>query len=136
VTLQELPEIDEQFDQPLKVDPAAAVGVRVIGTPLSNCAAQAPLGQVMPAGVLVTDPLPVPANVTVSTAFEALPPGHTELVGSFTVTLAKPITMSLLDSVSLLLLAVTPVIPQAFPVVETTPPSTVIISGRSAFQVT
>ena len=51
--------------QPLKVEPAAGAAVRVTAVPLVKLAAQvAP--QVMPAGELVTVPLPVPAGVTVS----------------------------------------------------------------------
>ena len=50
--------------QPPKVDPAAGVAVSVTAVPLVKLAAQvAP--QVMPAGELVTVPLPVPAWVTV-----------------------------------------------------------------------
>jgi len=50
--------------QPVKVEPAAAVAVRVTAVPLVKLAEQvAP--QVMPAGELVTVPLPVPAGVTV-----------------------------------------------------------------------
>src|SRR5207253_6682643 len=50
--------------QPVKVDPAAAVAVNVIAVPLVKLAEQvAP--QLIPAGELVTVPLPVPAGVTV-----------------------------------------------------------------------
>src|SRR6058998_602398 len=51
--------------QPLKVEPAAGAAVSVTAVPLVKLAAQvAP--QVMPAGALVTAPLPVPALLTVS----------------------------------------------------------------------
>src|SRR5207249_698877 len=51
--------------QPVKVEPAAAVAVSVTAVPLVKLAEQvAP--QVMPAGELVTVPLPVPALLTVS----------------------------------------------------------------------
>ena len=51
--------------QPLKIEPAAGVAVSVTAVPLVKLAAQvAP--QVMPAGALVTVPLPVPAGVTAS----------------------------------------------------------------------
>jgi len=50
--------------QPLKVEPAAGVAVRVTAVPLVKLAEQvAP--QLIPAGALVTVPLPVPAGVTV-----------------------------------------------------------------------
>src|SRR5881397_1096919 len=50
--------------QPLKVEPAAGAAVSVTAVPLAKLAAQvAP--QVMPAGALVTAPLPVPALLTV-----------------------------------------------------------------------
>src|SRR5207249_3291538 len=50
--------------QPVKVEPAAAVAVSVTAVPLVKLAKQvAP--QLMPAGALVTVPLPVPAGVTV-----------------------------------------------------------------------
>ena len=50
--------------QPMKVEPAAAVAVRVTAVPLVKLAEQvAP--QLIPTGELVTVPLPVPAGVTV-----------------------------------------------------------------------
>src|SRR5213594_2300220 len=51
--------------QPLKVEPMAGMAVSITTVPLAKLAEQvAP--QVMPAGALVTVPLPVPAGVTVS----------------------------------------------------------------------
>ena len=51
--------------QPVKVEPAAGAAVSVTAVPLVKLAEQvAP--HVMPAGALVTVPLPVPAGVTVS----------------------------------------------------------------------
>lgn len=51
-------------DQPAKVEPAAGVAVKVTVVPLVKPATQvAP--QLMPAGVLMTVPEPVPALVTV-----------------------------------------------------------------------
>ena len=50
--------------QPLKVEPAAGAAVSVTAVPLVKLAAQvAP--QLMPAGELVTVPLPAPAGLTV-----------------------------------------------------------------------
>jgi hypothetical protein len=50
--------------QPAKTDPDAAVAVRPTNAPLANIALQV-VGQLMPAGLLVTLPLPVPASETV-----------------------------------------------------------------------
>src|SRR5439155_6064931 len=50
--------------QPVKVEPAAGVALRVTTVPLSKLAVHA-APQVIPAGELVTVPLPVPAGVTV-----------------------------------------------------------------------
>ena len=50
--------------QPAKVDPAAAVAVRVTEVPLLKLAEQV-VPQLMPAGELVTVPLPAPALVSV-----------------------------------------------------------------------
>ena len=50
--------------QPLKLDPAAAAAVSVTVAPFVKSLSQvAP--QAMPAGLLVTEPLPVPAFTTV-----------------------------------------------------------------------
>jgi len=51
--------------QPLKVEPAAGAAVKVTMVPLANEAEQV-VPQEMPAGLLVTVPLPVPALETVS----------------------------------------------------------------------
>jgi phage tail protein X len=50
--------------QPAKAEPVVALAVSVTVTPTPKFAVQV-LGQVIPAGLLVTLPLPVPANVTV-----------------------------------------------------------------------
>ena len=51
--------------QPVNVEPAAGVAVKVTAVPLANAAEQvAP--QAMPAGALETVPVPVPAVVTAS----------------------------------------------------------------------
>src|SRR5439155_1451879 len=58
--------------QPLKIEPAAGVAVSVTAVPLAKLAAQvAP--QVMPAGSLVSVPVPVPPFETVSAEVVALP---------------------------------------------------------------
>jgi hypothetical protein len=49
--------------QPAKVDPAVAFAVRVTTVPLAKFALQV-VGQVMPLGLLLTLPLPLPAKVT------------------------------------------------------------------------
>jgi hypothetical protein len=51
-------------DQPVNVDPKTADAVRVTVSPLTNVSAQSK-PQLMPAGVLVTEPNPVPALLTV-----------------------------------------------------------------------
>jgi hypothetical protein len=51
--------------QPLNVEPAAGVAVKVTAVPLANAAEQV-LPQEMPVGALVTVPLPAPALLTVS----------------------------------------------------------------------
>ena len=57
-------------DQPLKVNPAAGVAVSVTLVPLANDAVQV-VPQLIPLGLLVTVPLPVPASVTVRTGWAA-----------------------------------------------------------------
>lgn len=80
--------------QPAKPEPEAAVAVSVTMLPLAKLALQV-VGQLIPAGLLVTVPVPVPAKVTVSentvvivkfTALEVPPPGG----GLVTVTCALP----------------------------------------------
>jgi hypothetical protein len=56
--------------QPVKVEPAAGVAVKVTAVPLANAAEQvAP--QEIPAGLLVTVPAPVPLLLTVSVTVRA-----------------------------------------------------------------
>ena len=51
-------------DQPAKTEPLAATGVRVTAVPLTKLLEQ-PAPQLMPAGELVTVPMPVPPRFTV-----------------------------------------------------------------------
>ena len=65
VTEQLLPLVESHPDQPMKVDPADAAAVSATEVLAAKLALQlAP--QLMPAGVLVTVPLPLPARVTLS----------------------------------------------------------------------
>lgn len=57
--------------QPAKVEFVAAVGVSMTIVPGAKLAEQA-VGQLMPAGLLVTVPLPLPASVTISVKFDVL----------------------------------------------------------------
>jgi len=52
-------------DQPAKREPLAATGVRVTAVPLTKLLEQ-PVPQLIPAGELVTVPLPVPPRLTVT----------------------------------------------------------------------
>ncbi len=52
--------------QPEKVEPAAGAAVKVTEVPLANLVEQPMPPQTMPAGALVTVPLPAPALLTVS----------------------------------------------------------------------
>ncbi len=52
-------------DQPAKIEPGAGVAVSVTAVPLLRVAEQEP-PQLIPAGLLLTVPLPVPALATVS----------------------------------------------------------------------
>src|SRR5438093_1599836 len=75
--------------QPLKVEPAAGVAVSVTAVPLARLAEQvAP--QVMPAGELVTVPLPLPALLTVSAKLGRLKVAVT-VVAAETVTTQVPV---------------------------------------------
>ncbi len=75
--------------QPVKVEPAAVAAVSVTAVPLVKLAAQvAP--QVIPAGALVTVPLPVPAAVTVSVKVWSVKVAVT-VVAAETVTTHDPV---------------------------------------------
>ena len=75
--------------QPVKVEPAAEVAVSVTAVPLAKLAEQvAP--QVIPAGELVTVPLPVPALLTVSAKLGRLKVAVT-VVAAETVTTHDPV---------------------------------------------
>ena len=62
--MQVFPDVESQPLQLVKVEPPAAVGVRVTDVPVVY-EAEHVLGQVMPAGELETVPAPLPAVVTV-----------------------------------------------------------------------
>ena len=64
VTLQMFPEVESQPVQPVKAEFTSAVAVRVTGVPSLYVAEQV-VGQLMPAGELVTVPVPVPVRLTV-----------------------------------------------------------------------
>src|SRR5438034_6773068 len=78
--------------QPLKVEPAAGVAVTVTAVPLGKLAEHvAP--QVIPAGELVTVPLPVPALLTVSAKVGRLKVAVT-VVAAESVTVQVPVPRS------------------------------------------
>jgi hypothetical protein len=64
VTVQEPVPVQAPL-QPAKIEPEAAVALSVTDAPELKFAAQVP-GQLMPEGLLDTEPVPVPASVTVS----------------------------------------------------------------------
>src|SRR5438552_4662390 len=75
--------------QPVKVEPAAGVAVSVTAVPLEKLAEQvAP--QLIPAGELVTVPLPVPALLTVSAKLGRLKVAVT-VVAAESVTVQAPV---------------------------------------------
>jgi len=84
--------------QPVKVEPVAGVAVRVIMVPTGKLAEQV-VPHVIPAGELVTEPLPVPAGITValtrggsaasSTSTQSSLPGPSALIPGV-VKLSKP----------------------------------------------
>src|SRR5207244_814751 len=75
--------------QPVKVEPAAAVAVSVTAVPLVKLAEQV-TPQLIPAGELVTVPLPVPALLTVSAKLGRLKVAVT-VVAAETVTVQAPV---------------------------------------------
>ena len=80
-------------DQPAKVEPAAGAAVNVTAVPLLNMALQV-VPQLIPAGMLVTTPVPVPARVTVrvSVVTDWLNEAVTELL-ALIVTLQAPVPL-------------------------------------------
>jgi hypothetical protein len=62
---EQVPAKEQAPLHPAKVDPELGVAVRVNEVPLLKFAVHA-LGQLMPAGTLVTVPVPVPATVTIN----------------------------------------------------------------------
>jgi hypothetical protein len=65
VTVQ-LPVPGHPVDQPVNVEPFAAVAVRLTAVPWLKLNEHAPLGQLIPTGLLRTLPVPLPLKVTVS----------------------------------------------------------------------
>jgi len=65
VAVQELVPVQPPPLQPVNVEPAAGVAVRVMAVPLGNVAEHV-VPQEIPAGELVTVPVPAPAVLTVS----------------------------------------------------------------------
>jgi hypothetical protein len=77
--------------QPVNVDPVAGVAVNVTWVPLAKLAEQVGM-QLMPAGVLVTVPVPLPASVTVSAKFVVPPPKFAvTVVAAVIVTVHVPV---------------------------------------------
>src|SRR2546428_5177401 len=99
--------------QPLKVEPAAGAAVSVTAVPLGKLAEQvAP--QVMPAGELVTVPLPVPALLTVSARLGGVK-GAVTVVAVESVTTQGPV----------------PVQPPPLPPVKVEPAAGAAVSGSA-----
>jgi hypothetical protein len=65
VTVQVAVPVQPPPDQPANVEPDPAAAVNVTGVPLAKLALQT-VPQLIPAGLLVMDPAPVPALTTVS----------------------------------------------------------------------
>jgi hypothetical protein len=65
VRFPNLPGVQPLHPPGAKNEPGSGVSARVIGVPAANAYEQAPAGQSIPAGLLVTVPEPVPASVIV-----------------------------------------------------------------------
>src|SRR5574337_493850 len=78
--------VPAQSPPQLKVEPPVGAAVRVTPAPLVNVAKQTP-GQLIPAGLLVTVPVPLPATVTVT---EKVPPPAEERL-SFATKASPPV---------------------------------------------
>src|SRR5207247_665997 len=75
--------------QPLKIEPAAGAAVRVTGVPVAN-AAEHVAPQEIPAGLLVTVPVPAPVLLTVSGKL-CTAKGAVTVVAALTVTVQVPV---------------------------------------------
>jgi hypothetical protein len=114
-------------DQPPKEEPESGVAVRRIAAPLAKLAVHA-VGQVMPAGELVTKPDPVPPRLTVRVAVVAV--GQMTLAVIFAVTTAPDEDILLGALLFVVTLAQIRALPQASPVAVTRPVAfTVTICG-------
>jgi hypothetical protein len=91
VTVQVFPEEDVQPVQLTKLCPVAGVAVSPTDAPTGNAEIHC-VGQLMPPVRLVTVPSPTGVTMTLSVA-SLPPPGQMGLLGSSTVTVAKPITI-------------------------------------------
>jgi|SRR5215831_5554479 len=131
--MQLVPDTLSHPDQLPKLDPAFGVAVNVTGVPVAKIAAHT-VGQLMPAGELVTDPLPVTDTVTAAPP-PLLPIKHT------TLTVIVPVTMAPFEwtvpSLLVVTVADTRPVPQSWPVAVSRPEElTVAMPGVLDTQVT
>jgi hypothetical protein len=122
VTMQELVPLHPAPDQPAKVDPAAAEAVRVTDELKTNGAAHCLAPQLIPAGVLVTTPLPVPFSATVKLSGAKVPiallpesVNHIEPLGPIVIPCAEGLVPGMGYSVMAPLVVIWPI---AVPVVN------------------
>jgi hypothetical protein len=104
-------------DQPANEEPAPGVAVRRIAAPLAKLAMHV-VGQVMPAGELVTNPEPVPPRFTVRLA---VLPGQMTLAVIFPVTIAPAEEILLGALLFVVTVAQMRALPQASPVAVNRP---------------
>ena len=100
------------------IKPVAGVAVRTIGLPAGKVALQVELTQSIPAGELITMPLPVICTVRVALVPK---PGHPGVAALSTVTVAKAITVFPPGPVPRFSLAEIWTVPQPVPLGAATP---------------